>query len=46
MEVKYKTGTFADTFYVKEKNEVNKTQDDYYDFRDMKENYMKFWIKE
>ena len=42
MKFKYKAGTFAYTFYVKEKDEVNKTQDDDYDFRDMKENYMKF----
>lgn len=30
--------------YLKE-DEMNKTQDDY-DFRDMAENYMKFWIEE
>lgn len=29
-----------------QEDEMNKTQDDDYDFRDMAENYMKFWIKE
>ena len=31
--------------YLRE-DEMNKTQDDDYDFRDMAENYMKFWIEE
>ena len=29
-----------------QEDEMNKTQDDDYDFRDMAENYMKFWIEE
>lgn len=29
-----------------QEDEMNKTQDDDYDFRDMAENYIKFWIKE
>ena len=31
--------------YLRE-DEMNKIQDDDYDFRDMAENYMKFWIEE
>ena len=29
-----------------QEDEMNRLQDDDYDFRDMAENYMKFWIKE
>ena len=29
-----------------QEDEMNKTQNDDYDFRDMAENYMKFWIEE
>ena len=29
-----------------QEDEMNKTQDDDYDFRDMAENYMRFWIEE
>lgn len=29
-----------------QEDEMNKTQDEDYDFRDMAENYMKFWIEE
>lgn len=29
-----------------QEDEMNKTQNDDYDFRDMAENYMKFWIGE
>ena len=29
-----------------QEDEMNKAQDDDYDFRDMAENYMKFWTKE
>ena len=29
-----------------QEDEINKTQNDDYDFRDMAENYMKFWIEE
>ena len=29
-----------------QEDEMNKTQDDDYDFRDIAENYMKFWIEE
>ena len=29
-----------------QEDEMNKTHDDDYDFRDMAENYMKFWIEE
>ena len=29
-----------------QEDEMNRPQDDDYDFRDMAENYMKFWIKE
>ena len=29
-----------------QEDEMNKPQDDDYDFRDMAENYMKFWIEE
>ena len=29
-----------------QEDEMNKTQDGDYDFRDMAENYMKFWIEE
>ena len=29
-----------------QEDEMNKTQDDGYDFRDMAENYRKFWIEE
>lgn len=29
-----------------QEDEMNKAQDDDYDFRDMAENYMKFWIEE
>ena len=29
-----------------QEDEMNKTQDDDYDFRDMAETYMKFWIEE
>ena len=28
-----------------QEDEMNKTQNDDYDFRDMAENYMKFWIE-
>ena len=33
-------------FQYLQEDEMNKTQDDDYDFRDMAENYMKFWIEE
>ena len=29
-----------------QEDEMNRPQDDDYDFRDMAENYMKFWIEE
>lgn len=29
-----------------QEDEMNRLQDDDYDFRDMAENYMKFWIEE
>ena len=29
-----------------QEDEMNRPQDDNYDFRDMAENYMKFWIEE
>ena len=29
-----------------QEDEMNRSQDDDYDFRDMAENYMKFWIEE
>ena len=29
-----------------QEDEMNRPQDDAYDFRDMAENYMKFWIEE
>ena len=29
-----------------QEDEMNKTQDDDYDFKDMAENYIKFWIEE
>ena len=29
-----------------QEDEMNKAQDDDYDFRDMAKNYMKFWIEE
>ena len=29
-----------------QEDEMNKAQDDDYDFRDMAENYIKFWIEE
>ena len=38
---------YGDSFcqYLQE-DEMNRLQDDNYDFRDMAENYMKFWIEE
>ena len=38
---------YGDSLYqYLQEDEMNKTQDDDYDFRDMAENYMKFWIEE
>lgn len=38
---------YGDSLYqYLQKDEMNKTQDDDYDFRDMAENYMKLWIEE
>ena len=38
---------YGDSLYqYLQEDEMNKTQDDDYDFKDMAENYIKFWIEE
>lgn len=38
---------YGDSLYqYLQEDEMNKAQDDDYDFRDMAENYIKFWIEE